>query len=170
MIRKFITGRVYAFIDVANIFYSQKTLGWKISYEKLKQYLSEECDLRWISIYTGIFPEDKKQKNFLDLLDILGYRLITKRVKRITTREGFYEYKANFDIEIAFDMIDNLDNYDTALLFSGDSDFAIVLDRIKSQGKRVLVFSTRGHISLELIKRAKYIDLRKLKEHICLER
>ena len=96
----------------------------------------------------------------------MDYRVITKPVKKIITRNGGFEYKANFDIEIAFDMLDNIDNYDTALLFSGDSDFAIVLDRIKAHKRRVLVFSTRGHISLELIKRAKYIDLRKLKDFI----
>jgi len=32
MISKFIRGRVYVFIDAANIFYAQRTLGWKISY------------------------------------------------------------------------------------------------------------------------------------------
>jgi uncharacterized LabA/DUF88 family protein len=170
MIKKYITGRVYAFIDIANIFYSQKTFGWKISYKKLKKYLEEECDLQWVSAYTGVFSGDDNQKRFLDLLDILGYRVVTKPVKKIVPKKGSVDYKANFDIEIAFDMIDNIENYDTALLFSGDSDFAVVLDRIKAKGKKVLVFSTRGHISLELIKRAKYIDLRKLKDFICLEK
>jgi len=166
MIGRYIKGRVYAFIDVANIFYSQKTLGWKISYKKLKEYLEKECDLRDIYVYTGIFPDDENQRRFLNLLEILGYKVVTKPVKKIVTKERKYEYKANFDIEIAFDMMDNIENYDTALLFSGDSDFAVVLDRIKAKGKRVLVFSTRGHISLELIKRAKYIDLRKLKKFL----
>jgi len=123
MIHKYIKGRVYVFIDSSNIFYSQKTLGWRISYQKLKQYLEEECDLKKLFVYTGIFPDDKSQKKFLDLLSILGYQVITKPVKKIITRSGGFEYKANFDIEIAFDMVDNIDNYDTALLFSGDSDF-----------------------------------------------
>lgn len=166
MIGKYVKGRVYVFIDTANIFYSQKTLGWRISYQRLKEYLERECDLKGLFIYTGVFLNDKSQKRFLDLLDILGYKVITKPVKKIFTKEGTYEYKADFDIEIAFDMVDNVDNYDSALLFSGDSDFAIVLDRIKSKGKRILVFSTRGHIALELIERAKYIDLRKLKDKL----
>ena len=169
MIQKYVKGRVYVFIDASNIFYSQKTLGWRISYERLKQYLGKECDLKKLFVYTGIFPNDKAQKKFLDLLNILGYKVITKPVKKILTRKKEYEYKANFDIEIAFDMVDNIENYDTALLFSGDSDFAVVLDRVKALKRRVLVFSTRGHISLELIKRAKYIDLRKLKSFIKLD-
>lgn len=170
MIQKYVKGSVYVFIDVANIFYSQKTLGWRISYQKLKQYLERECDLKGLFIYSGFFSGDEKQKKFLDLLDILGYKVITKPVKRILTKKGEYEYKADFDIEIAFDMVDNVNNYDIAFLFSGDSDFAVVLDRIKSQGKRIFVFSTRGHISIELIKRAKYIDLRKLKDYVRLDK
>jgi len=58
--------------------------------------------------------------------------------------------------------------YDTAVLLSGDSDFAYILRRIKSKGKRVIVMSTRGHIALELIKEAKFIDLRKLKNEVSL--
>ena len=41
------------------------------------------------------------------------------------------------------------------------------IDRIKSAGKRVIVISTRGHISKELLERAKYIDLRKIKHEVC---
>jgi uncharacterized LabA/DUF88 family protein len=168
MVAEFMKGRVYAFIDAANIFYAQKTLGWRISYKKLKRYLEKECDLRCVSVYTGILPGDNSKKRFLDLLDILGYRLVTKTVKRIAKKEGQYDFKANFDVEITCDMMDNIENYDTVLLFSGDSDFAVVLDKLAERGKRVIVFSTRGHISLELIKRAKYIDLRKLKGYLYL--
>jgi uncharacterized LabA/DUF88 family protein len=48
MIGRFVKGGVFVFIDVANIFYSQKTLGWRISYEKLKQYLERNL-LGWIN-------------------------------------------------------------------------------------------------------------------------
>ena len=49
---------------------------------------------------------------------------------------------------------------------SGDSDFAIVLDKLKYKNKRVLVVSTRGRVAKELLERAKFIDLRKLKNEI----
>jgi len=35
-------------------------------------------------------------------------------------------------------------------------------------GKRVIVMSAKGHISRELIERAKYINLKKLKDQIFL--
>ncbi len=43
MISKFIKGKVYVFIDGANTFYAQRTLGWRISYEKLMRYFKKEC-------------------------------------------------------------------------------------------------------------------------------
>ncbi len=67
---------------------------------------------------------------------------------------------------MAFEMDDTKEKYDTAVLLSGDSDFAVPIDRIKKVGKRIIVMSTRGHIAKELLERAKYIDLRKLKGEI----
>ncbi|MBI3442906.1 MAG: NYN domain-containing protein [Candidatus Sungbacteria bacterium] len=46
MLHQFIKGRVYVFIDAENVFYAQRTLGWKISYEKLLQYFKRECGER----------------------------------------------------------------------------------------------------------------------------
>jgi len=69
-------------------------------------------------------------------------------------------------MELAFEMVDLTDKYDTAILMSGDSDFSVPIDRIKKRGKQVIVISTRGRISRELLERAKYIDLRKLREEI----
>ncbi|MFQ6050036.1 MAG: NYN domain-containing protein [Candidatus Paceibacterales bacterium] len=168
MIGKFIKGKVYVFIDVANIFYSQRTLKWRISYKKLMKYLKRECNLGKCFVYTGIFKENHNQERFLKMLQKCGYILRTKPVKKITTREGHLEWKADFDVELSFDMDDLSEGYDTAILLSGDSDFAYILKRIKKKRKRVIVMSTRGHISLELLKEAKFVDLRKLKDEIAL--
>jgi hypothetical protein len=43
MLRNYIQGKVYVFIDAENLFYAQRTLGWKISYEKLMKHLKREC-------------------------------------------------------------------------------------------------------------------------------
>ena len=49
---------------------------------------------------------------------------------------------------------------------SGDSDFSVPIDRIKKRGKWIIIMSTRGRVSRELLERAKYIDLRKIKKEI----
>ena len=100
------------------------------------------------------------------MLEINGFVVRTKLVKRIKTSNSSYLWKGNLDIELAIEMVELKAKYATAVLISGDSDFAIVLDKLKAAGKRVLVISTRGRIAKELIERAKYIDLRKLRSKL----
>ncbi|MDP2874405.1 MAG: NYN domain-containing protein [bacterium] len=170
MISQFIKGKVYVFIDAENLFYAQRTLGWRISYEKLMKYFKRECgeEVKCF-VYKGVDEFNLGQKRFLDMLDIAGYILRAKVVKRIKERGGREHWKGNLDIELAFEMVDTKDKYDTAILISGDSDFAAPVDRIKQAGKRIIILSTRGHISRELLDRAKYIDLRKLKNELAQE-
>lgn len=167
MIKEYIKGKVYIFIDAENLFYSQRTLGWRISYEKLISYVQKECGKNTkCFVYTGIDENNTKQKRFLDMLDLNGFIVRTKVVKKIKTKDGSYKWKNNLDIELALEMVELKNKFDTAILVSGDSDFAVVLDKLKKAKKRVLVISTRGHVARELLERAKFIDLRKLKEAI----
>lgn len=73
-------------------------------------------------------------------------------------------------MELTIDVLGNVNNFDTLILMSGDSDFAPLLDAIKTQHKRVLVMSTKGHVAKELLDRAKYINLKKLKDFIAFYR
>lgn len=167
MLRDYSKGKVYVFIDAENLFYSQKTFGWKISYEKLMKYFKKECGKGTkCFVYKGVDEQNTKQKKFLDMLDLNGYIVRIKVVKKIRKKDGSFEWKSNLDIELALAMMELKDNFDTAVLMSGDSDFAVVLDKLKKAGKRVLVMSTRGHVARELLERAKFIDLRKLKSAI----
>ena len=169
MLNKFVKGKVYIFIDGANIFYTQRTLGWRISYEKLKQYFKNECgdNLGKMFVYTASDSERPQQKKFLDMLEINGYILRTKEVKRIRVAKGVYEWKGDFDVELSIDVLDNLKEFDTAVLLSGDSDFAPIIERIKKNNKKIIVMSAKHHISRELIQLAdKYINLKKLRDEI----
>jgi len=166
MLNQFIKGRVYVFIDAANILYSQQTLGWRVDYQKLKKYFERECDLKGIFFYTGNVGENHKQGLFLEKLKSFGYQVTAKEVKRIQVGRNTYEWKGNLDVELTIDVIKNLSNFDTLVLMSGDSDFAPLLDTVKTSNKRVIVMSTKGHISRELLERAKYLNLTKLKGEI----
>jgi len=61
--------------------------------------------------------------------------------------------KANFDVEITIDVLEMIDKFDTLVLFSGDSDFDYLIRKLRAKGKRVIVISTKHHISKELIQR-----------------
>jgi len=169
MIGKFIKGKVYVFIDGANTFYAQRILGWKISYSKLMRYFKKECgeDVKCF-IYAAYDENKQSEQKFLDMLDINGYILRTKAIKKIQISHNRDKHKGSLDVELALEMVELTDKYDTAILVSGDSDFGPPIDRIKKKGKWIIVMSTKGHISRELIERAKYINLKKLKNEIAM--
>lgn len=166
MIGKFVKSRVYVFIDAANILYSQQTLGWRVDYRKLKEYFEKECDLRAIYFYTGRVGDNHKQNKFLEKLRLFNYQVRAKEVKRIRISRNVYEWKGNLDAELIIDALKNSDNFDTCILMSGDSDFAPLIDELKTQKKRVIVMSSKHHISRELIERAKYINIKRLRDQI----
>jgi len=169
MINKFVKGKVAVFIDAANIFYSQRTLGWRISYERLKEYFERQCVISDMFVYTATDETRPEQERFVSMLERSGFVVRTKPVKKIRISHGVYQWKGDFDVELTMDMLDTLSSYDTAVLMSGDSDFAPVIDRVKTHGKRVIVMSVKGHVSKELLDRAKYINLKKLREDIELK-
>lgn len=166
MIGQFVKGRVFVFVDAANILYSQQTLRWRVDYKKLKEYFEKEGDLKAIYFYTGRVGENHKQNSFIKKLELLGYVVKAKEVKRIKISKSSYEWKGNLDVELTIDVLGNVNNFDSLVLMSGDSDFAPLLDAVKAQNKRVIVMSAKGHVAKELLDRAKYINLKKLKDFI----
>ena len=84
------------------------------------------------------------------------YRLITKPLKRFA--DG--SMKANFDIELAVDILTMSDRLDVVVLLSGDGDFRRVVELIASRGVRVEVVAFSETASSELKNVADlYIDI-----------
>jgi len=158
-------GRVIIVIDAANLEKSAQALRMNVHYTRLKRFFSTHLDLKEIRFYTPIFST-REHEDFLMSLKRRGYHLITKPIKEIKDKSSKDKFrKANFDVEITFDVLDHLSNFDTLILFSGDSDFDYLIRKIRQRGKKVLVFSTRYHISKELIASCtRYFDIRKFKD------
>ncbi len=62
-----------------------------------------------------------------------------------------------FPVEISTDAVSWTENYDTFILFSGDSDFVYLTKFLKKQGKTIVVLSRRGHIANDL-RISPYVD------------
>jgi len=72
------------------------------------------------------------------------------------------EPKCNFDVEMAMDIIDDADKISGAILYSGDSDMAAPLERLKLKGKKVYIVGVRNMTAGELHKvKDLYIDFGK---------
>ena len=64
------------------------------------------------------------------------------------------------DVEITIDAVHNVQKYDIAVLFTGDSDFLSLIKYIMSRDKKVYIYSSYNNISSELRTMGhEYIDI-----------
>jgi uncharacterized LabA/DUF88 family protein len=156
-------GRVIVFIDGSNLFYAASDLEIEIDYVKLLSYLVDKAYLVHVLFYTGNDPENKKQCEFLKWMSGHGFRVIAKAL----TQAPNGVKKANLDVEIAVDMMMLARYCDTAVLVSGDGDFAYVVDAVAKQGVRVEVVGLRSMTSGTLIDVAnRYINLADIQQAV----
>lgn len=160
--------RISIFIDAANIFYSQKTLGWRVDYEKFLSYWRKNGKITGSYFYTAVISTNKKQLQFFKALKKIGYTVITREVKVIHDKKNKkMVQKGNFDVKLAIDIVLKAKEFDIAILASGDSDFEPVVEYLRSVKKKVIVVSARGHIARELVRKAnQYLPLEKIKNEV----
>ena len=169
MISQYIKGKTAVFIDASNIYFSQKTLGWRIDFKKLLDYFKRETDLFRITFYGALNPDNERERKFHDFMEIIGYAVKHKKIKFIRDKDD-HEYgghnKGNVDVDLTIDAVHFKNDYDSFVLLSGDGDFESLLKYLKAHGKRCIVLSTKGHVSIELIRQAKFVDFKKLRNEI----
>ncbi|MEK9200508.1 MAG: NYN domain-containing protein [Patescibacteria group bacterium] len=85
-------------------------------------------------------------------LNKFGYRMFLKPVKLYHSGDGRTERKANCDVEMAFYLMKERDNFDRVVFLSGDGDFLPVLKYLKEIGKEVIVLA-RGERTAREIRR-----------------
>jgi len=150
---------VKIYIDGANVFYTQKKLGRSLDWKKVKDYLSQDRDVIEYRYYLGIKKGDEAVKKYLKYLDQINFVAVSKPIKVIQVDgqhplNKLYEYgqiyKCNFDVEIATDISFDRAVLDEVILFSGDSDFKYLSEKIKNTGKKFTVFASRKTIAWEL--------------------
>jgi uncharacterized LabA/DUF88 family protein len=157
------TKKVMVAIDAANLNIGLRRYGKAADIKKLKQHVVKKVLSAAFYYYAPSFSKDSRHQKFLSFLKYQGFVLRTKPVKVIRTEDGSHR-KANFDVEIAIDVVDNQRKFDTLLLFSGDSDFVALINYLHKRGKKAIVLSTRRNVATELLKSAdEFIDLLKMK-------
>ena len=144
--------KIKIYIDGANIFYAQKKMGWSLDWVKIKNQINREKEVLEWRYYVGVKKDDEKMQRYLRYLNAIGFYAFTKPLKKIKIRDGEtgYIYKANFDVEIATDILLDKSKVDEIIIFSGDSDFEYLVKRLRDTGKKVSIFSSRKTISWEL--------------------
>src|SRR5438128_7999371 len=74
-------------------------------------------------------------------LQKFGYELYLKPVKLYEQDDGTTRRKANCDVEMAFYLMKEKENFDRVIVLSGDGDFLPVLKYLRSNGKEVIILA-----------------------------
>ncbi|GLG01406.1 uncharacterized LabA/DUF88 family protein [Alicyclobacillus sacchari] len=162
--------RVSLFVDGANYYYMQRDkLKWNIDAQKLRDWAASKGELVDAFYYIGkSAPSDLREQKYLDMLAYSGYSLVTKEIKEILQDDGSITRKANLDIEIVLDMFNTIDNYDMAILVSGDGDFERPLQLLRARGKKFIVLSTAGFVASEIrmVAGMHFVDVANLRDEL----
>lgn len=154
---------VYVFIDASNLWDVQKSKGKLLNFENLFNYLKERYKATELQVFyydaypaegTRDYDTSGKHKFYTYLKKKLRVKVRKKELKRIASddskfSDGFIE-KGNMDVELTIDAVHHVRKYDSAILFTGDSDFLGLIKFIRARGKKAYVFSSHNSVSTEL--------------------
>ena len=185
--------RTHVYIDASNLFYGgEKSLGWKIDYQRFLNYLKEKYSAEKVYYFGGVEVHDfkydylvqetvpveqldkhlsdilknkgqeldeatilligrhLKRVRFYEKLNIFGYSLFLKPVKLYEQEDGLTRRKANCDVDMAFRLMKEKDNFDRAIILSGDGDFLPVLKYMREIKKEIVILSRGPRTAKEI--------------------
>jgi uncharacterized LabA/DUF88 family protein len=120
--------RNYAFIDSQNLYLAIKGLGWHLDFRKFRVYLKDKYSVEKAYLFVGFM--DTNQALYKSLQES-GYILIFKPT--LTYKDG--KTKGNCDAELVLQTMIEYQNYDKAVIVSGDGDFYCLIDYLKKKDK-----------------------------------
>jgi uncharacterized LabA/DUF88 family protein len=185
--------KTLAFVDASNLFYGgEKSLGWKIDYQKLLNYLKSKYNVSRVLFFGGaelykfnfdylknetipIIELEKYLEGFLETegdklseamllllhrhlqrvrfylkLQKSGFELHLKPVKLYEQEDGSTKRKANCDVDMTFYLMKEKDNFNRAVILSGDGDFLPVLKYLRDQGKEIVILARGPRTAREI--------------------
>lgn len=137
-------NRIGIFIDSSNVFHIQPNMGWTVDFRLFINFFRKRCSLTKTLFY---YCRAKENHDLIAMLGSVGYEVRKKIVKQY--HDG--HLKADMDVNLTIDAIRFMSLYDTIFLVSGDSDFAPLLEYLRSHGKKTIVLSYRDSLGGELL-------------------
>ena len=157
------SDRIAIFIDGSNLFYAASHLNIEVDYRRLLTTLVRGRRLLRAYFYTGVDPQNEKQRGFLLWLNRHGHRVVSKELAHMPDGSR----KANMHVEMAVDMMRISEYCSTLTLLGGDGNLAYALQVLSQRGTSIEVVSLQSMTSDSLIDLADaYSDLADLRNEI----
>ena len=140
--------RVAIFIDGSNLYHSLKNTFKKtnLDFEAFCKKLVGRRKLVRIYYYNAAVDQTKEKMRYQDqqrfFRQIARVPYLEVKLSRLIYHHGWPSvppYEKGLDVQLATDMLVQCsrDNYDVAVLVSGDSDFAPAVQAVKDEGKHI---------------------------------
>jgi len=162
------------FIDGSFLFHCANSISTRINYKKLKNLFLNTGDYLVSACYYTALPNEydmeEKHKTFLKILKkdvrvrVRSVPLLKTPTTDITGTSQ--RYSKGEDILLACDMVRGAytNQYDVAILITGDADFIPAVHMVQDMGKPVIVAAFHGSLSHQLELEAS--DVVYLDEHL----
>lgn len=118
----------YAFIDSQNLNLSIREQGWILDFQRFRQYLRDKYGVSQAFLFIGYLHENQ---DLYTKLQKDGFILIFKPTLKLP--DG--RVKGNVDAELVLHAMIEYENYDKALIVTGDGDFYCLVDHFVKRDK-----------------------------------
>jgi uncharacterized LabA/DUF88 family protein len=122
------TKNNYAFIDSQNVNLSIREMGWSLDFKKFRKYLEDKYHIAKAFLFIGFIPTNQ---SLYTSLQKDGYILIFKPTLFLPDGKA----KGNIDAELVLHTMLEYQNYDKAMIISGDGDFYCLVEYLYKQAK-----------------------------------
>jgi uncharacterized LabA/DUF88 family protein len=85
--------RAALFVDAANIFYSQKTLGWRVDYRKFLDFFKSRTNLVYAGFYSAGVKTDKRQQSDFDVKIAIDLVLMARKFDSVIMVSGDSDFE-----------------------------------------------------------------------------
>ena len=130
----------YAFIDGQNLNLGIKELGWKLDFKKFRIYLKEKYGVSKAYYFIG-FVEGNN--DLYVSLQEYGFILIFKPTFK--NKEG--KVKGNCDADLVLQAMIDYNNYDKAIIVTGDGDFYCLVKYLREKNKLIKLLAPNSNYS-----------------------
>ena len=158
-------NKVIVFIDLRNVLRSvdfMKDIGMNLDLYALVMQLNGQRELVAAYVFDTRLPfgVDDNSRRFHDRLRYLGFRIVARE-----SYDAEKHQQKEVDVAMACEMVVHAlrNNYDVAVVVSGDRDFIPAIQHVQAAGKRVEVAAFSNSFSEELRRAAdRFIELDKM--------
>jgi len=145
----------YAFIDSQNLNLGVKSQGWKLDFARFRIYLKDKYGVAKAFLCIGYVEGNQSLYTFLQKSEYICVFKPTLTYEK----EGETRTKGNVDADLVLHTMIEYQNYDKAVIVSGDGDFHCLIEYLETQGKLArVIIPNRKKYSRLLWKFRNYLD------------